>query len=442
MVIYSATPNASTEHWKTQAWFFLPIGWLVYWVVAMLDYEHVRRRAAGLYFSVVAMLVPLAICAAAKLTLGNFIKPVNGARRWIDIGFFKIQPSEFAKVSTLVMAAAVLASVKSWDWRECRRAAITSGKSPGRFGWVGTLPHLRIIAVAVLPIGLIFIQPDLKSCIVYLPMLAALLYVSRLSHRIFVVAGMVVLLLGSLVGWDLVQYSRRVESYIVANPEASNPGADVRGDYEKVSVFATLGLGYPLLKDYQRERIMSFARPDLVDPKGQGTSWNVKQAIIATGRGGLWGTGWNQGSQAKLGYIPELAAHNDFVFSVFAEEFGFVGSAALLAAYTFLVGSCLRTAARARDRFGAYLCVGAAAVLTVHVVVNIGMNIGLMPVSGLPLPFLSYGGSFVLSCFLLLGLVQSVHRYSQELPAGTGTGSDIQSNALQDRIKTAAGHAV
>ncbi len=484
-VIYSASANSTTPFWSQQL-MFIGLGFVAYAFLAMLDYEKIRRYARFVYFAGVALLIPVAVCALLKMDLGTFVKQVNGARRWIDIGAVKIQPSEFAKVTTLVMLAAVLEGVRYWGWRAARDAwaarrtapvwvapAALVGTPPARalaallfpltllaipgflmksrakwardwWAWargllrvdvhalLGVLsewPGVRVAAVAALPIGLIFVQPDLKSCIVYLPMLATLLYIARLSLRFFAAVGFSVMLLAGVIGADMVGYSNHLDSYKEQFGERSDFARQVNkvDPYEQKSPIPKF-----LFKDYQRERILSFFRPEVIDPTGAGTTWNVNQAIIAVGRGGLSGTGWNRGLQAMLGYLPELAAHNDFVFSVFAEEFGFVGGVALLAAYAFLIGNCLRTAARARDRFGALLCCGVAAVLTVHVVVNIGMNIGFMPVSGLPLPFLSYGGSFVLSCFLLLGLVQSVHRYSRELPPRSGSGSDISTNALSD----------
>lgn len=417
---------------------FIGIGWVAYVFLSLLDYEHIRRHARFIFFLGVGLLIPIAISALLKKDFGSVIKSVNGARRWIDVGPMKIQPSELAKVTTLVMLAAVMEGVRSWSWKDFRRnfgargARSGGGLSSSSSGWFFALPQVRVATVALLPIGLIFVQPDLKSCIVYLPMLAALLYVSRVPLRFFVVLFASMLLFAGVIGADIAGYARHLEKYSAEYGSRSDFARQVHAvdPYEKKSPLF-------LLKDYQRERILSFVRPDIIDPTGSGTSWNVKQAIIATGRGGLYGTGYRHGLQALLGYMPELAAHNDFVFSSFAEEFGFVGGACLLAAYAFLIGLTLRTAARARDRFGALLCVGAAAVFTVHVVVNIGMNIGLMPVSGLPLPFLSYGGSFVLSCFLLLGLVQSVHRYSRELPPRSGFGPDISTNALKDMRKSA-----
>jgi rod shape determining protein RodA len=163
------------------------------------------------------------------------------------------------------------------------------------------------------------------------------------------------------------------------------------------------------LHDYQRNRILAFVAPDRVDPLGIG--WNLRQSLISVGSGGLTGKGWTEGTQARLGYLPRGVAHNDFIFSVLAEEKGFVGSLTVLSLFAVLLTNGVRIAASARDRFGLLLAVGITTLLFVHIFVNIAMTIGLMPIKGLPLPMLSYGGSFVLSCCFLLGILQSIHRF-------------------------------
>jgi rod shape determining protein RodA len=233
------------------------------------------------------------------------------------------------------------------------------------------------------------------------------------------VAGAVSLFLGALVAVDLVEYSSKVVAYSQEHKEDKDPARAIRGKHEATAWFF-------LLKDYQRERIMSFVAPQVIDPKGLGVTWNVRQANIAVGRGGLTGQGVGNGTQARFGYLPEAAAHNDFLFSGMAEEIGFTGALSVIVGFALLFWRVVRTAARAADRFGSLLALGAAAILGTHVVVNVGMNIDLMPVTGVPLPFLSYGGSFVLSCFLLLGLVQSVHRHS----AGGGEGGGPPATGL------------
>lgn len=166
------------------------------------------------------------------------------------------------------------------------------------------------------------------------------------------------------------------------------------------------------MRDYQRNRILSFVAPGKVDPLG--TGWNLSQSLISVGSGGLTGKGWQEGTQAKLGYLPRAVAHNDFIFSVIAEEKGFLGSSFVIALFGVILCNGIRVAGLARDRFGTLLALGVTMIFSVHILVNIGMTIGLMPITGLPLPFLSYGGSFLLSCCLLQGLVQSVYRHRKD----------------------------
>ena len=140
-------------------------------------------------------------------------------------------------------------------------------------------------------------------------------------------------------------------------------------------------------------------------------SYNVEQALISVGSGGLTGKGWRQGTQYSLGFLPRGVAHNDFIFSVIAEEEGFVGSVVVLTLYTVVLFSGIKIASQARDRLGKILAVGVVALLFSHVFINIGMNIRLMPVTGIPLPLLSYGGSSVLCSLIAIGILQNVHMY-------------------------------
>jgi rod shape determining protein RodA len=174
--------------------------------------------------------------------------------------------------------------------------------------------------------------------------------------------------------------------------------------------------GNPLvpLHDYQRNRILAFAAPAKVDPKGLGVAYNLQQSLISVGSGGLTGKGWTDGWQAQLGYLPRSVAHNDFIFSVIAEEKGFLGSLTVLSLFGIVLFNGIRIAGSSRDRLGTLLAIGVTVLFAVHVFVNIAMTIGLVPITGIPLPFISYGGSFVLSCCLLQGLVQSVWRFRKD----------------------------
>jgi len=170
------------------------------------------------------------------------------------------------------------------------------------------------------------------------------------------------------------------------------------------SVF--LPVGYSMLRPYHKERIKVFLNPEH-DPLNKG--WNQLQSELAVGSGGLTGKGFMQGTQNQFGYLPQTVANSDFIFSVIAEETGFLGALFLLLMYAILLISIFRTALNASDDFGRYLCVGAGTVFAVHTIVNMGMSIRLMPVTGLPLPLVSYGGTFMLASLSYLGIVQSVY---------------------------------
>ena len=167
----------------------------------------------------------------------------------------------------------------------------------------------------------------------------------------------------------------------------------------------------PILKTYQKKRIAMFINPE--DDR-YGGGWNVIQAEIAVGTGGMTGKGYRQGTHTMLGYLPPKVADSDFIFPVIAEETGFAGTFSLILLYGLLLFSILRTALLASDYFGRYLCVGIAAILMTHVFINIGMCIRLVPVTGLPLPFISYGGTFLVAMLCYLGIAQSVYAHRND----------------------------
>ena len=224
-----------------------------------------------------------------------------------------------------------------------------------------------------------------------------MLYVSKLSARFFAAALGTVMLAFGIIAWDTWRYQEFMESHNYTYIKD-------RGKFEPHSWIP--------LHDYQRDRIVSFVAPAKIDPMGIG--WNQRQSLISVGSGGLFGKGWTEGTQAQLGYLPRSVAHNDFVFSVIAEEKGFLGSLTVLSLFGVVLFNGIRIAGLARDRFGTLIAIGVTVLFAVHVFVNIAMTIGLVPITGIPLPFISYGGSFVLSCCLLQGLVQSVWRFRKD----------------------------
>jgi rod shape determining protein RodA len=233
-------------------------------------------------------------------------------------------------------------------------------------------------------------------------MVFTLLFLSKIPLRFFaIVFGIFVPLLG-VVSYDMYNYTKHLEATGMTpleNQQSSN-------SYQNHT--------WVPLKDYQRNRILAFVAPEIADPQGIGVNWNRQQSVIAVASGGLVGKGLGQSTQAKLGYLPSSVAHNDFIFSVLAEEKGFLGSVFVLFLLATVVGNGFRIASLARDRFGKLIAAGVSVIFMIHIFINVGMTLGITPVTGLPLPFLSYGGSFVISCCILQGLLQSIYRFRKD----------------------------
>ena len=368
--IYSAQLSTVQSYWIKQL-VFMTIGAGVYIAVSLIDYRFWISVIHWFYLACIILLLAVLIPGIGQ--------EVYGAQRWLDFGFISLQPSEPAKAAVLMMTATVI----------IRSQIGTVQQSLGVLG--------KLALAVGLPMFLILLQPDLKSAIVLPPMVFSMLYVSKLSTRFFAGALGAFLLIVGIVAWDSTSYMKFMDdnklSYV-----------NDRGKYQATT--------WVPLKDYQRNRIISFIAPDKIDPMGIG--WNQRQSLISVGSGGLVGKGWTHGTQAQLGYLPRSVAHNDFIFSVIAEEKGFLGSLTVLGLFGIVMFNGVRIAGLARDRFGTLLVIGVTVLFAVHVFVNIAMTIGLVPITGIPLPFISYGGSFVLSCCLLQGLVQSVYRFRKD----------------------------
>ena len=375
LFIYSAQYTHGGGDWKKQL-FWVTLGLGTYSIVSLINYKIFLGYAHFIYAA--------GICG---LLLATKFSPISvemmGARRWVDTGITIVQPTEGAKIGTLIMAASILA-----------RSEIGTVRN-------SLLVLTKVALVFLIPMLLIFLQPDLGSSLVFPPMIFALLYISRLSEKFFVSAFALFTVAVSILGMDIYAYSQHLEE--VRTAEISNT-TTLSEEYQSLLP----------IHNYQRDRILTFVAPDVVDPEGTGASWNAKQAKISTATGGLVGKGLFKGTQAQLGYLPQAVAHNDFIFSVIAEETGFLGSAFVVGLFCLMVANSIRIAGLARDRFGMQLAIGVSVIFLVHFFINIGMTIGITPITGLPLPFLSYGGSFVLSCFILQGLVQSVYRYRKD----------------------------
>ena len=290
--------------------------------------------------------------SVAMLVLVLFIGlKVNGATSWIDLKFMRLQPSEFAKLGVIWFLAAMHGNM---------------------LFKISKLPHILLSLAALgIPVILIAIEPDFGSAVVLAPVGALMVFTAGINWKYLAIAGAaMVLIAGALTANELLEIR-------------------------------------PLLKTYQRERIKTFLDPER-DLANRG--YNAYQSRLAVGSGGMWGKGLGQGTQNPLGFLPRRVSNNDFIFSVIAEETGFVGAVTLIAAYILLIYTILRSAFFAVDSFARQSGIGIAVLIFVHLFINIGMSIGVTPITGLPLPFLSYGGSFVVSMMLALGFMQSVYR--------------------------------
>ena len=308
------------------------IGAVVYYFLLMMDYHRLGHASWLLYMASILLLV-----------LVFFIgKKVYGAYRWLSLFGMQVQPSEFAKITTLMVTAHFLSQ---------------PGRNPRD-------PRCLILVCLLvgIPFLLILKEPDLGTAATLLPMAFFMLYVAGVPSRS----------LGLLLVIGLLM----------------------------------LPLAWFGLDEYQKNRLLVFFDSGR-DPLGAG--WNKIQSEIAVGSGGLTGKGYLKGTQNVLGFLPRTVAPTDFIFPVIAEEMGFMGSVLVLSLFAVVLISCMRTALLARDKLGRLLAVGVATLFFCHVFINIAMTIGLMPITGLPLPLISYGGSFMVATMLGLGMVQSVY---------------------------------
>jgi rod shape determining protein RodA len=281
------------------------------------------------------------------LGLTHFIgRTTFGAKSWLDIGSISFQPAQLAVISTLLLISWLLANTENW---------------------VGFWPTIgRIFSCAAIiapPWILILIQPDLGECLVWIPAVLALLYIGRVPKRYLLV--MIIIAIAVI-------------------PVVANFG----------------------LKPYQRERLTTFLNPDY-DPQGAG--WTINQSLIAIGSGGFYGKGFTApNTQVQLGFLPSTIVHTDFIFAAIAEQLGFVGTITLVAAFGALLLAGLLIAASATDDLGRLVAVAFITLIFTHIYMNIGMTISITPITGVPLPLISYGGSFLVLTLFALGVLESI----------------------------------
>jgi len=388
-VLYSAgqtdVPTTAEHLWERQLT-FLGVGVVLALVTARISTRVIEWMTPAVYGFALLLLV-------LTLLVGTGAGTASSSKSWLAIGGIRIgQPSELAKLAVVLMLARHLAS----------------HREPPATLWQ-LVPSGLLVGAAFLLVGL---QPDLGSALVFIGLLFTMLFWAGVSPWLLLLLAspLVSLLLAfSTVSWGiwiaaLTLFLFWVRPYLL----------------EGVTIWLTnVGMGimaltlWNRLAPYQQNRLLSFLNPE-VDPRA--TGWHIIQSKVAIGSGGLLGKGFTQGSQKRLAFLPEQAT--DFVYSVVGEELGFVGVFASLVLFGILLSLLVRIARRATDPFASLVVFGIAGMLFTHVIENVGMTIGLMPITGIPLPFFSYGGSFLLTTCVALGIVFRVERDSRR--AGYG----------------------
>jgi rod shape determining protein RodA len=374
--IYS-TELAGKHSYSYQHWLISVVGLIITLMLARWHYQILFRWHWLIYaltnFSLIAVILA---GVSAK-----------GAQRWINIAGFNVQPSEFAKIAMVITLAALLHNQDSPNLKTI----------------------LRTLAITAVPWGLVFIQPDLGTSLVFGAIVVAMLYWANVNigWLILLVSPLFSAILYNLYlpGWIVwVLMVMGISWLILPNRIISTLSALVinLGAVELGIVF------WNVLKDYQKDRLTLFLNPEH-DPLGGG--YHLIQSRIAIGAGGFWGKGWHQGTQTQLDFIPEQ--HTDFIFSAVGEQFGFIGCLVLLSVFWLICARLLWIANTAKDNFGSLLAIGTLTIIAFQVIINISMTIGLAPITGIPLPWMSYGRSSLLTSFISIGLVESVANYRE-----------------------------
>ncbi|MBR8832431.1 MAG: Peptidoglycan glycosyltransferase MrdB [Chroococcopsis gigantea SAG 12.99] len=374
LMIHSTEMHKPTINWW-QHWLFGVAGTIISLFLARWRYENLLQWHWLTYLITNLSLIAVIIMGVTA----------NGAESWINIGGFNVQPSEFAKVGVIISLAAIL------------------HQHPAE----NLMSIIRVFAVTSVPWVLILLQPDLGTALVFGAITIGMLYWANAK------LGWIVLLLSPLVsaflynllfpGWVvwmvivalIAWFTLPIRFFSVAVAIAIN------------TVSGKLGqLLWGLLKQYQKERITLFLHPEQ-NPLGGG--YQLIQSRIAIGSGQLWGKGLFQGSQTQLNFIPEQ--HTDFIFSVVGEEWGFVGALGILLVYWLICLRLVIIACTAKENFGSLIAIGVLSMIVFQTIINICMTVGLAPITGIPLPWLSYGRSSLLTNFIALGLVESIANY-------------------------------
>jgi rod shape determining protein RodA len=358
---------------------YIPVGLTAFLICALVDYEF-WLKLSPLFFLVVAGLLVAVL----------FTHKVYGARSWIRLGGVGVQPAELCKLVYILCLTLFLI------WRQDRIKDLST-------------PFL-VLGVTMVPVGLIMLQPDFGTSCVFFPIAFVMMWVAGVRRRYLILPVVLIVMvllycyLGvhlKLIRFDLPRSIGPKERPADLTEVSEEDWIHWKDQHTKELVLDRI----PGLKAYQMNRIRVFFDPNL-DPRGAG--WTINQSMIAIGSGGLGGKGYKQGTQNVLGFLPRSVSYNDFIYPVVCEEWGFLGGAALILGEAIILFGCIYFAWQSASLSGALIVSGVIAMWFTHVFINIGMTMKVVPITGIPLPLISYGGTFLVVCLAGLGLAQSV----------------------------------
>jgi rod shape determining protein RodA len=373
IAIYSSTARQSGTSYVTRQAVWIALG-----IAAMAGASRIRTKTLEAFAPVIYAAAVLMLAAVLVMGTGP-----HGAKRWFSLGFMSFQPSELAKIATVLLLARYLAG---------RKAIGESIRSV-----------LAVFAIAGLPALLVLYEPDMGTALVIASFAFPMLYAAGLDplYLAFLVSPfLAVIAAGEIVAWIIFTVFL-ITVMVFAKFRTSFVALIFGINFVIGSLAPRIWMG---LEPYQRERVEAFLNPEAFS---HGAGFQTIQAKIAVGSGGLLGKGLFKGTQKALGLVPEQ--HTDFIFSVIGEELGFVASVAVLALLAYVILKLFDVARQGRDKFTTYVCFGFASMVLVQTMVNVGMNLGMMPVTGITLPFLSYGGSSVIMLLAAMGIVLSAY---------------------------------
>jgi len=403
--IYSSGVNSngvivSTEYIKQIIWVIS--GDILLLTVSFLDYKVFKTLAPWLYFIVMLLLVLTSV----------FGQVVNGSRSWLGIGALGIQPSEISKLFTILFLSSYL---------EDNQNSIKSLRT-----------FVTAFIIAILPMFLILSQPDLGTAMVFIPIFVVMMFMAGGKSRyiMFLLATGILTIIFSMYPYYTMYISKSgINSIVLFTDQSVMTVISVaiatliiisitgyfftRKSYFYIFsyILTSTGISYifsflgrKFLKEYQIMRLIVFLDPQ-VDPRGSG--WNIIQSVTAVGSGGAFGKGYLQGTQSHYRYLPEQST--DFIFSIISEEIGFMGNLLIVLLFSIIFWRCINIILKSKDLFGSLIASGMIGMIFFHFMINIGMAIGIMPITGIPLVFLSYGGSSLWTVLFGIGILLSVY---------------------------------